>query len=152
MHQFELQSLLLKDIIDTAIMHPVQTQDDITSILKQVITKNHSGSSDNLSYLMHIMNWLVQENHVAWTLGQVNKKFDASKYDLKAAYKQCTLELWDDYYASKKPTTTILDPWSDYCASQKHMTDIGLDNEPPTTRKIQIFYDADGLPRYMPLE
>ena len=147
MHQFELQSIFLKGIIDTAIMHPVQTQADITSILKQVITKNHSGSSDNLGYLMNVMAWLVQENDVAWAFNQAD--CDVSKYDLKAAYKQCMRELWDDYYASQKPTT-ILELYNDYCASQKHMTDIGLDNEPPTTRKLEMFYDSDGVLRSRP--
>lgn len=150
MHQFELQSLLLRDIIDTAIMHPVQTQDDITSILKQVITKNHSGSSDNLRHLMYIMFVLVQENDVAWAFNQAD--CNVSKYNLKAAYKQCTDELWEAYYASKKPTITILELWNDYCASQKLMPNIRLDSEPPTTRKLGMFYDADGVPWYMPLE
>lgn len=129
MHQFELKSLILRDILDTAIMHPVQTQDDITFVLKQAIAKNHSGGSDRLRYLIDIMAWLVSDNDVARALGQANNDFDASKYDIKSAFKQCANELWDAYYTIPDPTVKA----------------ICLDDEPPATHKMQMFYDADGV-------
>lgn len=135
MHQFELKTLILKDILDTAIMHPVQTQDDITFVLKQAIDKNHSGGSDRLRYLIDIMAWLVLDNDVAWALGQANNDFDASKYDIKSAFRQCTDELWNAYYAIPKPTAKP----------------ICLSDEPPATRKMEMFYDADGVLRSRPL-
>lgn len=135
MHQFELKSLILRDILDTAIMHPVQTQDDITFVLKQAIDKNHSGGSDRLRYLIDIMAWLVLDNDVAWALGQANNDFDASKYDIKSAFKQCIDELWDAYYATQEPTAKS----------------IYLYYELPATRKMQMFCDADGVLRSRPL-
>lgn len=137
MHQFELKSLILRDIVDTAILHPVQAESDITFVLKQVIIKNHSGGSDKLRYLIDIMAWLVLDNDVAWALGQASKDFDASKYDLKAAFRQCTDELWDDYYTAQNPKPTA--------------KPICLDDEPPATHKIEMFHDADGVLRSRPL-
>lgn len=135
MHQFELKTLILKGILDTAIMHPVQTQDDITFVLKQAIAKNHSGGSDRLRYLIDIMAWLVSDNDVAWALGQASKDFDASKYDIKSAFRQCTDEMWEAYYAAQEP---IAKP-------------ICLSDEPPATHKMQMFYDADVVLRSSPL-
>lgn len=146
MLRFGIEKLMLHHILDAAIQQQVNTQADIANLLKQLSHKvlnddNYkqlmvsSDDAQRIRCLMPAMAWLIERGDIAWVLSQTNKDFDESKYDLKAAHKQCAHELWDDYCATTKPTAKP----------------ICLYDEPPATHKIEMFHDADGVLRSRPL-